>query len=296
MAWAHFLASEQGLDVRGNHPCAVAGAGFPRPGRAVAPCMRQAGCARGPLPAARLCFPGAPGEGSAAPGAPPPALPAGSAGPAAMAPRLRPRPAAPSPPGPGPTPLPGNGGGRAGARAPPAPRVLSRAVPEAGSGCSGGSASGREGSESQRPPAERNLYLYCANTKERSGKRRSQRGCGSRGCHHQPKHPPPPVPTQPPQVGRFSLSPAVAITTQAAGSVFCAAAWIPAPRRRGGGRHPAAPARARAAASQSLLQKHRDSVRVTQLGLLGGRPVDQRGVLLEGTRPSQRNHHRGLQG
>lgn len=49
-----------------------------------------------PLPAARLCFPGTPGEGSAAPGA----LPAGSAGPAAMAPGLQPPSAAPAPPGP----------------------------------------------------------------------------------------------------------------------------------------------------------------------------------------------------
>lgn len=53
---------------------------------------------------------------------------------------------------------------------------------------------------------------------------------------------------------------------------------------------------ARAAASQSLMQKHRDRVKITQLGLEGGRPVDQLRVLLEGSRPSQRNYYRGLQG
>lgn len=117
-------------------------------------------------------------RGIRAPGAPPPALPASSAGPAAMAPGLQPRPAAPSPHGAAPTPLSGNGGGRDGApghghrggslsRVVPEGAAPGEVVPEAGPGCLGGSASGRESSKSQRPAPQRHLYLYCVSTKER---------------------------------------------------------------------------------------------------------------------------------
>lgn len=61
-----FLGPAVGHD-RGDLPCVVAGAGFPQPGRGATSCLRRADDRTGcpwPLPAARLCFPAAPGEGS----------------------------------------------------------------------------------------------------------------------------------------------------------------------------------------------------------------------------------------
>lgn len=168
-------------------------------------------------------------------------------------------------------------------------------VPEAGPGCLGGSASGREGSKSQRPAPQRHLYLYCVSTKERDrGGGGASKAAALGGAITSPDIPY--------QQCRLSHPRGVDLTCHQV---------LPSPLNRWlrlpccrvdplllarGCRHPADPAGARAAASQSPVQKHRDSVRITQLGLQGDRAVDQCRVLLEGTRASQRNHHRGLQG
>lgn len=165
-------------------------------------------------------------------------------------------------------------------------------VPEGGPGCSGAQLQAERAAR-VRDYHQRDIYIFIVLIQKRGiGEEEEPAKLRLSGV-------PSPAQTSPTTSGdwvipsgQINLPPAAAITTQAIGSIFCPAAWIPAPRRRG--RHLAAPAAARAPASQSPVQKH--SIRVAWLALLGGRPVDQHRVLLEGTRPSQRNHHRSLQG
>lgn len=132
MVWAPFLPSHQGSEETSRVRWQVLGSrsrdeqGHPaRGGRGV--------------PTARLCLPAVPGEGSATPGRPCSRLPALP-----------------------PPPAPGYGVTGTGTLGDPSPGTAPReVVPEGGPGCSGGSASGRAGSESQRPAPETFIPLLC---------------------------------------------------------------------------------------------------------------------------------------